>query len=341
MSPVLIVIGVLAALVSAFLLGCYAGRRWGIPVIAKKKRWSIGIYTGTSPLNLIPAPLADNPVLMALDVTDVRASFVADPFMLRDNGTYCLFFEVMNRRTRRGEIGHATSADGMKWRYQGIVLREPFHLSYPYVFKWEGQYYLMPESYQARAVRLYEATEFPGKWKLARVLVEGDGLVDPSILRYDDKWWLFVWSVNDGVLRLLWADSLMGSWVEHHKSPVVTDDRHHARPGGRAFVWDGRVVRFAQDDYPRYGVHAFEITQLTTDTYQETRLVMEPPLHGTGHGWNAAAMHHVDPICLDGKTWIACVDGRGKGLFFGFRHWSRAVAHRMSQGSHHSPGCRS
>ena len=40
-----------------------------------------------------------------------------------------------------------------------IVLAEPFHLSYPYVFEWQGSHYMIPESGAAKSVRLYRASE--------------------------------------------------------------------------------------------------------------------------------------------------------------------------------------
>ena len=70
---------------------------------------------------------------------------------------------------------------------------------------------------------------------------------------------------ND-LLRLYYANDLMGPWIEHPKSPIVAGDANIARPGGRVVVFDGRIVRYTQDDDPTYGnqVRAFEITELTT-----------------------------------------------------------------------------
>ena len=63
--------------------------------------------------------------------------------------------------TDRGEIAHATSRDGAAWTYRSVVLREPFHLSYPQVFEWDGAIYMVPESRQDAAVHLYVAEAFP------------------------------------------------------------------------------------------------------------------------------------------------------------------------------------
>src|SRR5262249_55013165 len=126
--------------------------------------WSIGIYQGKSPLTLAPALEINNPVLTHDSVSDAPAMFVADPFMLQAQGMWYMFFEVMNVQTGKGEIGLATSVNALRWRYQQIVLREPFHLSYPYVFQLENDYYMIPESYQANSIRLYKAVEFPTQW---------------------------------------------------------------------------------------------------------------------------------------------------------------------------------
>src|SRR5712692_8484557 len=126
--------------------------------------WSIGIYTGTSPLDLGPANGVVNPILTSASVHDVPASFVADPFMVRRVGAWYMFFEVLNQATDRGEIGLATSSDGLSWTYRQIVLAEPLHLSYPYVFEWQGEYYMVPETLAAQSVRLYRHETSPTRW---------------------------------------------------------------------------------------------------------------------------------------------------------------------------------
>ena len=272
--------------------------------------WSIGIYTGDTPYDLSPAPEITNPVLTAASVTDIPASFVADPFMLRGQ----LFFEVMNSDTNRGEIGFATSRTGLDWTYQQIVLREPFHLSYPYVFEWEDTCYMIPETLGANAVCLYRADEFPRRWSLAARLIEGQ-YADPSIVRFNDLWWLFVCSRPYGhdTLRLYFADQLMGPWREHPRSPIITADPRRARPAGRIMARNKKVLRFAQDCVPEYGtrVRAFDILKLTTTDYEEVEHPASPVLQPDGDGWRARGVHHVDLYQQANEVWWACVDGFG------------------------------
>jgi hypothetical protein len=222
-----------------------------------------------------------------------------------------MFFEVMNSDTGRGEIGLATSGDGLRWTYKQIVLREPFHLSYPYVFEWKNQYYMVPEAAQSYSVRLYKAVDFPRKWSLVGRLLEGASCMDPSVLFFDHRWWLFTASAGNDVLHLFYADELRGPWVEHPESPIVRGNAHMARPGGRVLVFDNRVVRYAQEDIPVYGhqVRAFEITKLTTTDYKERETTESPVLKPGGDRWNADRMHTIDPHQIGKKRWMACVDG--------------------------------
>jgi beta-xylosidase len=269
--------------------------------------WSIAIYTGISPFDLQPAP----PVLTKSHVTDISADFVADPFMLRRDHTWYMFFEVMSTTTKFGEIGLATSNDALNWTYDRIVLKEPFHLSYPYVFEWQKQYYMLPETLGAGAVCLYKALDFPYNWSVVARLIDSR-LADPSIVRFHDRWWLFACSTpyQHDTLRLYCADELTGPWTEHPKSPLVQNDKCRARPAGRILKFGNRLFRFAQDCTPQYGasVRAFEITNLTKDSYAEVELRI-PILKASGTGWNAKAMHHLDAHQQADGRWLACVDG--------------------------------
>lgn len=273
--------------------------------------WSIGIYTGDSPYQFSPSPQISNPVLTRADVTDVYATFVADPFFIRVNPWF-MFFEVLRRDTNLGEIGLATSDDGFVWTYKQIVLREDFHLSYPYVFEWQETIYMIPETLGANAVCLYEADEFPLRWSRKARLLEGQ-YADPSIVRFNDLWWLFVCSTpyQHDTLRLYFAHDLTGLWREHPQSPIVRGDMRRARPAGRVVNKDNYLIRYAQDCVPRYGarVRAFDIVELTTTSYSEVENAALPVLQPIGAGWNALGMHHVDAQQQPDGTWLACVDG--------------------------------
>ena len=273
-------------------------------------RYTIGIYEGSSPLDLRPAGVR-NPVLTANDITDVAAKFVADPFMVSDSGVWHMFFEVVTHQ-REKKIGVATSVDAMAWQYKQIVLQESFDLSYPYVFRSDNAHYMVPEAAKSGSVRLYEASGFPTRWRFVATLID-EPLVDPSLIEYQGRWWLFAAAGTSDTLFLYFADKLTGPWTQHPMSPVVRHNPHAARSGGRLTIHDGRLLRFAQDDFTSYGyqVHAFHVQTLTPTAYEEMAVPENPIIKASGLGWNAKKMHTVDPHQVGPHKWIACVDGFG------------------------------
>lgn len=312
----------LGLLGGVFLAGLYLGITRGVPFQDARDVWSIAIYRGPSPTRLSDPPGIDNPVLTAASVTDVTADFVADPFMVREGKTWYLFFEVLTRENDQGDIGLATSPDGERWSYRKIVLDEPFHLSYPHVFSHDGMWYMIPETHEDRAIRLYRATSFPEKWAFVTRLRRGHPYLDSSIVRFQDRWWLFTSTLGNNILLLYHARQLMGPWEHHPRNPLRFGDKNISRPGGRVVEHDGRLVRFAQDDDPTYGnqLHAFEITEISPTTYVERRATREPILGASGQGWNADGMHHVDPHRLADGSWIAVVDGHRKTRIYGWQY---------------------
>ena len=275
-----------------------------------KSDWTIGIYTGPSPFHLTEPANVKNPVVTARDVTDTDAEVVAHPFMAVTGGGYYMFFTVKKKTGTAGAIGLAESKNGTEWKYRQVVLEEPFHLSYPFVFQWQDGYYMIPEGGEGTGVRIYRAREFPTKWQYVKDLVQGGHFISPSIVRYRDRWWLFASLPGNETLRLYHADDLMGPWAQHPGNPIVPKDMHIARPGGRPLIVDGTLYRLAQDDYPTYGLQVFalRVTDISTTSYKEEMVDM-PIVKATKKGWNAHAMHHVDLHRAGQNHWIAAVDG--------------------------------
>jgi len=281
----------------------------------EREIWSIGIYEGPSPILLGPATDIKNPVFTAQQVTDVKARFVADPFMVKHNNEFHLFFEVLNNTREKGEIGYARSHNMKEWLYGGIVLRERFHLSYPYVFFYEGDMYMLPECADSHEVKLYKATAFPLRWEYAATLIRSKKryppLLDPSIVHHEGRWYLFsnARKVND--LNLFSSEALLGPWTEHPQSPILTASPHFARPGGRVIKDGEAIYRYAQDGIPNYGskVWAFRIIELSAGSYREEKVPGDAIVGAGQEGWNNRGMHTIDAHQQENRKWIALVDG--------------------------------
>lgn len=303
--------------------GIYVGMKRGIPFVTQREQWTIGIYRSDNPFHFSELQGWINPLFRAEDVTDMPAGFVADPFLVREGDLWYLFFEVYNNGTKQGDLAVATSANTWMWNYEKVILDEPFHLSYPYVFKSDGEYYLIPESFEDNSIRLYTAEDFPTKWSYVKTLVEGRDYVDNSIVFYNGMWWLFSSVTSNDKLYLHYADSLTGPWREHPQSPIVMNDLHKARPSGRMIIYYGKLYRFTMDVNPPVGTHqvmAYEITEITPTSYSEKLAQEAPVLMASSSGWNGQAMHQLDPVQVNEDSWIAAVDGFGEYWIFGWQY---------------------
>ena len=200
--------------------------------------WSIKVFRSDSFISSAPEnQVLEVPSLQASDITDVPAEFVADPFIIHHNHAYFLFFEILNKATGLGEIGVATSADGTTWKYDQVVLREKYHLSYPQVFIHNNEHYMLPETSAAGQVILYKAKNFPCEWEVSHTMIEGKYL-DPSVVYMNDKWWMFAGD-QSADLHIFHSETLEGPWLKHPQSPVVRNNDSISRSGGRL----GRVRR--------------------------------------------------------------------------------------------------
>ncbi len=200
----------------------------------------------------------------------------ADPFPFVHQGAVHLFFEDIHPVSGLGRIAVMTRDAHGHFGPPRTVLERPHHLSYPFVFEWGGEAFMVPESSQAGRVELFRAARFPWEWESAGVLLDGVRAVDATLFEHDGRWWMMVNLREEGAsswdeLFAFHADSPLGKFVPHPGNPVVSDVRR-ARPAGRVFSRGGRLFRPAQDCSGHYGraLVINEILTLTPDDYRET-----------------------------------------------------------------------
>jgi hypothetical protein len=184
-------------------------------------------------------------------------SYLADPFPFQYQRRDFIFVEQYLYAKNRGCIAVVTAnRDGTAGAPQ-IVLEEPHHLSYPFVFEQDGQIWMIPESGAARNVSLYRAVEFPYRWTREACLIAGIEGYDTTLLRHGGGFWFFVsprlWrSTSWDVLSLYRAESLIGPWTPHAANPVLIDATL-SRPAGAFIRRGGRTLRPVQDCARGYG----------------------------------------------------------------------------------------
>lgn len=221
-----------------------------------------------------------------------RDRFWADPHVMARGDRYYVFIEEYLYATGKGRIAclevDRTGAPGEPYP----VLERDYHLSYPFVFEYRDQVYMVPETARQGTIELYRCVEFPGKWEFHSTLMEGVRAYDPTLHYHGGRWWLFctmvetdgAWSSDE--LFLFHADSPFAArWEAHPMNPIVSN-ASCARPAGRLFEIDGRLYRPSQNCAPRYGYgfNLCEVEVLNPEEYSERVVTSAAP------GWDRAIL---------------------------------------------------
>jgi hypothetical protein len=209
----------------------------------------------------------------------------ADPHLIARDGRHYIFLEELPYQRGKGHISVMEMNPDGRWTTPQPVLTEPFHLSYPHLVEADGRLFMVPESYEARAIRVYECVSFPLRWKFVGNILEDVTAVDATFLQHQGLWYMFAGIKEvDGAsasdeLFLYYSDSFPGSrWLPHPMNPIVSDARN-ARPGGAIFRHNGNLYRPAQYCGRRYGygLNLNRIDLLTPDDYRETMVTAAEP----------------------------------------------------------------
>ena len=236
--------------------------------------WGVGI---------IRAPIhefLDNPRPAEIEwiANSSRRYFYADPFAVTDGTTTTILAERYDYKTARGDIVSFVNPDSGETNWKKNAIEAPCHMSYPFVFEDQGQTYCVPETHQIRRVILFNLDPARNEWRKDAVLIKDFAAVDTTLVRHDDRWWMFCTDNDDydTTKLLIWfADTLHGPWTPHPRNPVKCDVRS-ARPGGTPFVHNGVLYRPSQDCSKRYG---WALTINRVDVLNDTEFVEKPHIH--------------------------------------------------------------
>ncbi|MFT4101543.1 MAG: hypothetical protein QM674_11010 [Burkholderiaceae bacterium] len=222
-----------------------------------------------------PHPLAPIDFARGTPILPPPGAFWADPFPVVVDGRCHVFFEELPFATNRGHISVLELLPDGRTTPPVRVLERPYHLSYPFMFTWQGQWYMMPECSENRCIEVYRCERWPDRWTLHSQQLQGQCLADPSLVEHGGQWWMFASRRDQGItldeeLCLFHGPTPLGPWTEHPDNPVV-DDARWARPAGRPLVIDGKLFRPAQNCGRVYGesLSIREIIELDTEHYRE------------------------------------------------------------------------
>lgn len=211
------------------------------------------------------------------EIKNPKGRFFADPFVITHNDRTICFVEDYFYSDDKGRVSAIELTDH-GYEFLGVVLEENFHLSYPFVFSDDSEIYMIPESSQAKQIRLYKCIEYPNKWKLHKVLMDNVRAADTSVIKIKGIWYMLTNICSAGIgmhsseLHIFYSEDIDSDIWRPLKcgNPVLFDARY-CRNGG-LFNLGEKLIRVNQvQGKGTYG-ESFclnEITHLSPEGYAE------------------------------------------------------------------------
>ena len=131
-------------------------------------------------------------------VRNTSRYWYADPLICEYQGKQVVFLECMDRKTNMGSIATvALTGDSIYKKKLHQVIIEPFHMSFPMTFEWNGELYMLPETEMINELVLYRCITFPWKWHRVGRFLEGHKVVDSAVIEMTEDEVTFLASEYD------------------------------------------------------------------------------------------------------------------------------------------------
>lgn len=176
--------------------------------------------------------------------------WAADPMVFTWNGKTYIFAELYSYSQYRGVIG-VSEYDGKRFTKWKKVLEEKTHLSYPFVFAYDGQIYMLPENRDSNSLTLYRAVDFPNLWESCKTIAKDVQWVDTTIVQTQDGFAGFTESlagpIADYELRLNENFDILSC------KKLVNSGNACLRCAGPIYQYNGMLLRATQECRNDYG----------------------------------------------------------------------------------------
>ena len=201
----------------------------------------------------------------------------ADPFLYKYKKRDYLFFENFNIKTKKGKISVGELKKDTLININDI-LKLDYHMSYPFVFNFKKNIFLIPETSDQKRIEIWKSISFPYKWKLYKILFENENHADVTLLKNKKNIWLFsnksVDKFNDHLSELYIykiVDNNFNKILPHKHNPVICDTRR-ARNAGNFYFEKNKIIRPSQINLKNiygYGLNLNKIKKLSINKYVE------------------------------------------------------------------------
>jgi hypothetical protein len=199
-----------------------------------------------------------------MSATDVyvpknRDRIWADPHIAFRENRYFVFLEEMMNNYNVGYIVCLELSKELEFIKRYPCIKESFHMSYPQLFEYKDELYMMPETSENKTVSIYKCLQFPNKWEKVLDVWDNVNAKDTTLFEKDNVYYListietnYGEGLGNNTRVFTSSNPISKNWTECDLSPV-SFTVGNSRSAGPIFEKDGQTIRPVQNGSKRYG----------------------------------------------------------------------------------------
>lgn len=206
--------------------------------------------------------------------------WLADPFIFEKDDIVYIFYEAFDLIERKGKIAYSIMKNNGSFTEPTIILNEKYHLSFPYIFEYKNDIYIMPESSSDYRVKLFKATLFPNQWEPADIILPDIYACDSIFITNKEERYLHInemyHNTPNGSYSSCWVKNYiykLNGFKTQLEAIKISEGDYGIRNAGKSFYIGNKLYRPGQDcrnnQYGK-GIVLFEIE--TIIPYKEKRI---------------------------------------------------------------------
>ena len=243
--------------------------------------WNIAFFRNSfENINLDNVSIINNP----------KNRWFADPFFVQVKKNYYIFFEDYNIKKKIGSISCAKINKDNSLKIYRDIIKEKFHLSFPFTFEYNKELFIIPESKDDNSIKLYKCTKFPNKWVFVKDLIKDIDGVDSIIFKHKKLWYLITClqskkNIYNRLIGFYSKNPIEGKWIKVKKFPLIKNNLSE-RNGGLICGKNRKLFRVGQIHLPSrygYGYSINKLKNISKSNYQEDKINVKTELDNFKH----------------------------------------------------------
>lgn len=209
----------------------------------------------------------------------------ADPILYWREGKIYVFCEMYNRKKCKAGIAVSEVDEDDNLLRPQMIIEEEFHMSFPFVFNYNGVDYMIPETVETGKIKFYKSVRFPHEWELD-CEIDMEDCCDCVVVNEADKYHLITSKIN----RI---------------NPLQTKNEIYSlyRSGGKFNIEKIKYVFSNEDEYSYIGRNAGPIFKLDGRWYHPVQ-ISAPYQYGKGIRFDEVIKNNEVFFC-EGESYLS------------------------------------